>query len=81
MVSNIELLLNYCSRYYGRQFITRKSAHQEVVTKVEQLLNTHFTRNAQRNEGMPSVKGLAAAVNLSPGYLSDLLKKETGLNV
>lgn len=80
MVSNIELLLNYCSRYYGRQFITRKSANLNVVSKVEQFLNTHITRNDKRNGSIPSVKELADALSLSPGYLSDLLKKETGLN-
>jgi AraC-like DNA-binding protein len=80
MVSNIELLLNYCSRYYGRQFITRKSINLDVVSKVEHLLKGYFENEDQRNEGMPSVKYLAGKVNLSPGYLSDLLKKETGLN-
>lgn len=79
MVSNIELLLNYCMRYYGRQFITRTSANREVVIKVEQILLEYFDTEAKRSQGMPSVKYLAQAVNLSPGYLSDLLKKETGL--
>lgn len=80
MVSNIELLLNYCSRYYGRQFITRKSANRNVVAKVEKILKSYFESIEKKNEGMPSVKYLAGKVNLSPGYLSDLLKKETGLN-
>lgn len=80
MVSNIELLLNYCSRYYGRQFITRKSANLDVVSKVETILKEYFESEAKRYEGMPSVKDLASKVNLSPSYLSDLLKRETGLN-
>ncbi|MFN6037976.1 MAG: helix-turn-helix domain-containing protein [Bacteroidota bacterium] len=80
MVSNIELLLNYCSRYYGRQFITRKSANLDVVSKVENILKDYFENETKRNEGVPSVKYLASKVNLSPSYLSDLLKKETGLN-
>jgi AraC-like DNA-binding protein len=80
MVSNIELLLTYCSRYYGRQFITRKSANLDVVTKVQYLLKRYFENEKTRNEGMPSVKYLANSVNLSPSYLSDLLKKETGLH-
>ena len=80
MVSNIELLLNYCSRYYSRQFITRKSANADIVAKVEGLLQAYFENPEKCNEGMPSVKFLANKVNLSPGYLSDLLKKETGLS-
>ena len=80
MVSNIELLLNYCSRYYGRQFITRKSVNLDVVSNVEKILNYYFENAEERNEGMPSVKYLASKVNLSSSYLSDLLKRETGLN-
>jgi AraC-like DNA-binding protein len=80
MVSNIELLLNYCSRYYGRQFITRESVHADVVTKVESILKAYFENPEPYPEGIPSVKLLASKVNLSPSYLSDLLKKETGLS-
>lgn len=80
MVSNIELLLNYCSRYYSRQFITRKSANRAVVAKVERMLKTYFEDQTLSSSGMPSVKYLAQNVHLSPSYLSDLLKKETGLN-
>ena len=80
MVSNIELLLNYCSRYYGRQFITRKSANIDIVSKVESILKDYFESEEKRNDGMPSVKDIANRVNLSPSYLSDLLKRETGLN-
>lgn len=78
--SNIELLLNYCSRYYGRQFITRKSANLDVVSNVENILKGYFENEDRGNERMPSVKYLASKVNLSPSYLSDLLKRETGLN-
>ncbi len=80
MVSNIELLLNYCSRYYGRQFITRKNANIDIVSKVESILKDYFESEEKRNDGMPSVKDIANRVNLSPSYLSDLLKRETGLN-
>ena len=80
MVTNIELLLNYCSRYYGRQFITRKTANKDIVSKVESVLKGYFENESIRNEGMPAVKYIASKVNLSPGYLSDLLKKETGLS-
>jgi AraC-like DNA-binding protein len=76
IVSNIELLLNYCTRFYGRQFITRKSSNNTVVAQVEKLLNDYF----KEEKGLPTVKYLAEQVHLSPGYLSDLLKKETGKN-
>lgn len=80
ITSNIELLLNYCSRYYGRQFITRKNSNLDFVSKVERILRDYFESEEKKNEGVPSVKYLASKANLSPSYLSDLLKRETGLN-
>ncbi|MBT1686836.1 helix-turn-helix domain-containing protein [Dawidia soli] len=80
IVSNIELLLNYCTRFYGRQFITRKSSHNSIVAQVEKFLRAYFKRDDIRELGLPTVKYLAEQVHLSPGYLSDLLKKETGKN-
>jgi AraC-like DNA-binding protein len=79
IVSTIELLLNYCSRFYGRQFITRKATNRDILEKVETLLKHYFSKKTE-SIGLPTVKYLADAVNLSPGYLGDLLKKETGLN-
>jgi AraC-like DNA-binding protein len=78
IISNIELLLNYCSRYYGRQFITRKNINTDIVVRVEQLLQNYFHSDALKLYGLPTVKYLAEQVHLSPNYLSDLLKKETG---
>jgi AraC-like DNA-binding protein len=80
IVSTIELLLNYCSRFYGRQFITRKSTNNFVVAQVERILSEYFNWNNINEKGLPTVKYLAEQVYLSPGYLSDLLKKETGKN-
>lgn len=80
IVSTIELLLNYCSRFYGRQFITRKNTNNIVVTQIEKILSDYFKGNNVNEKGLPTVKYLAEQVNLSPGYLSDLLKKETGKN-
>lgn len=80
IVSNIELLLNYCSRYYGRQFITRKSNNLSTVQQIEKLLTSYFRMQNLKEAGLPTVKYLADQVHLSPGYLSDLLKKETGMN-
>ncbi|SFD98965.1 helix-turn-helix domain-containing protein [Flavobacterium phragmitis] len=80
IVSNIELLLNYCSRYYGRQFITRKNANRDIVAKVENLIKEYFNKSDLKNNRLPTVKDLADALHLSPNYLTDLLKKETGMN-
>lgn len=80
IVSNIELLLNYCSRYYGRQFITRKNSNSNAVLQVESLLRNYFNSDKIKELGLPTVKYLADHVHLSPSYLSDLLKKETGRN-
>ena len=80
IVSNIELLLNYCSRYYGRQFITRKHSNSTVVSQLEKWLKEYFQSDERIKTGLPSVKRLADQVHLSPSYLSDLLKKETGMN-
>lgn len=80
IVSSIELLLNYCSRFYGRQFITRQHSNHETVIQVEKLLHAWFKQPGMDEKGLPSVKYLAEKVNLSPGYLGDLLKKETGKN-
>lgn len=80
IVSTIELLLNYCSRFYGRQFITRRSVNSSVVSQVEDMLRDYFRDSQHQEQGLPTVKSLAEKVNVSPGYLSDLLKKETGKN-
>ncbi len=80
IVSNIELLLNYCSRYYGRQFITRKNSNKDCVIKIEKWLKDYFKSTNIKEKGLPTVKHLADQVHLSPNYLSDLLKKETGMN-
>jgi AraC-like DNA-binding protein len=78
IVSQVELLLNYCTRFYSRQFITRRNSGNSVVTQIERILSSYFQNNAEKR--LPTVKDLAEQVFLSPGYLSDLLKKETGKN-
>lgn len=79
IVSNIELLLNYCSRFYGRQFITRKNSNSNIIAQVESVLKEYFNSTRVREQSLPTVKYLSERVNLSAGYLSDLLKKETGM--
>ena len=81
LVSNLELLLNYCNRFYGRQFHTRTNHHKDVVSQVEGLLKEYYTSGKQLETGAPNVKFFADHVHLSPNYLSDLLKKETGKNM
>ncbi|SEI55241.1 Helix-turn-helix domain-containing protein [Dyadobacter sp. SG02] len=80
IVSTIELFLSYCSRFYERQFITRKTSNSFVVGQVERALAAYFGDGDLSQKGLPTVKHLAESVNLSPGYLSDLLKRETGKN-
>lgn len=75
---NIELLLNYCMRFYERQFITRSTANQDALTKFERLMDEYFHSNLPVLEGLPSVKYFADKVYLSPNYFGDMIKKETG---
>ena len=78
LVDNIELLLNYCTRFYDRQFITRDKVHQGIVEKFETLLNNYFQTDKPQTVGLPSVADCAKELNLSAGYFGDLIKKETG---
>lgn len=80
IVSNVELLLNYCTRFYDRQFITRTNYNKDFVSKLENVLKQYFDTENIQKQGLPSVKYCAEKLNLSPNYLSDLLKKETGKN-
>ncbi|PJJ84660.1 helix-turn-helix domain-containing protein [Mucilaginibacter auburnensis] len=74
MITQIELLLQYCSRFYARQFITRKVVNDELLIRMENLLNGYF----EQHKGLPSVQAIAAELNLSPDYLSDMLRNLTG---
>lgn len=76
--SNLELLLNYCDRFYTRQFLTRTSSNHDVLVKFKAFLEDYFASDKIREQGLPTVQGCAEAMNYSPNYLSDLLKKETG---
>ncbi|MGN7990134.1 AraC family transcriptional regulator [Pedobacter sp. 22226] len=77
IISQIEVLLNYAERFYHRQFITRRITNHQVLDQVESFLNRYFEENAVEN-GLPTVNDLAAELNLSPDYLSSLLKVTTG---
>lgn len=80
MISQIELLLNYANRFYKRQFITRKAASSDLLLKLEDLLEDYFNNAKSLNQGIPTVSYLAENLNVSPGYLSDMLRSLTGRN-
>jgi AraC-like DNA-binding protein len=78
LVSNIELLLNYCSRYYTRQFNTRSAQHSDVAAIVSAALKNYYGADKLVHSGPPTIAYLSDLCHLSPNYLSDVLKKETG---
>ncbi|KAF0236616.1 MAG: AraC family transcriptional [Prolixibacteraceae bacterium] len=78
IVSNIELFLNYCERFYDRQFITRDNVNRGILEKFEEVLNGYFSSGKPHEIGLPSVAYFAEELHLSPNYFGDLIKKETG---
>jgi len=78
IASNIELLLNYCRRFYDRQFITRDHAHKDLLARFETLLDDYFQSDKPQTLGLPSVSYCAGELSLSAKYFGDLVKKETG---
>lgn len=78
IATNIELLLNYCLRFYERQFITREPINRDLLTRFESLLDNYFSSGKAQNAGLPTVKYCASELCLSSGYFGDLIKKETG---
>lgn len=78
IVSYIEVLLNYSNRFYKRQFITRKAVSNNLLSKMEQLLDDYFNQQETLTKGLPTVEFLASELNLSPHYLSDMLRNLTG---
>lgn len=78
IISTIELLLDYCNRYYDRQFYVRTNLHQDHVSDFERLLKSYYNSELPSTLGLPSVKYCGEQLHMSPNYLSDMLKKETG---
>lgn len=78
IASNVELFLNYCERFYDRQFITRATANEGILARFEELLNTYFTSDKPSELGLPTVNYFATELHLSANYFGDLIKKETG---
>lgn len=80
IISQIDLLLNYCNRFYQRQFITRKPVNNDVLTKMENILDEYFELEEPLKNGLPTVEFLSDKLNVSPHYLSDMLRSLTGQN-
>jgi AraC-like DNA-binding protein len=78
IISQIETLLNYSERFYQRQFITRKITNHQILGRLEELLTDYFTGDDLATKGLPTVQYIADTLNVSPGYLSGLLKLLTG---
>lgn len=80
IVDNIKLLLDYCIRFYDRQFITRENANKDILIRFENLVDDYLASNISAEKGMLSVQYCADKLCLSASYLGDLLKKETGVS-
>ncbi|WP_064196090.1 MULTISPECIES: AraC family transcriptional regulator [Emticicia] len=78
IANTIELFLNYCIRFYDRQFIVREQANKGMVEKFETLLDNYFNSDKLAIEGLPTVAYCAEKLNISVKYFGDLIKKETG---
>lgn len=78
IISNIEVLLNYCMRFYERQFITREDMNHDALARFERLLDDYLYSDTAAKEGIPTVKYFADKICLSPNYFGDLVKSETG---
>jgi len=80
IISQIELLLNYANRFYKRQFITRKAVSNDLLQKLEYVLDEYFDSEKTLSLGIPTVQYLTEHLNISPSYLSDMLRSLTGQN-
>ena len=80
VISQIELLLNHSNRFYNRQFITRKAVSSDLLQKAEEILSNYFEAPRVLKQGLPTVQFLSSQLNVSAGYLSDMLRSLTGQN-
>ncbi|UMQ42569.1 helix-turn-helix transcriptional regulator [Chryseobacterium sp. Y16C] len=80
IISYLEVLLNYSNRFYKRQFITRKVVNHDLLSKMEDVLESYFNKQETLTKGLPTVEFLASELNLSTHYLSDMLRNLTGQN-
>lgn len=80
IIAHVELLLHYCSRFYNRQFLTRKAVATDLLARMENLLDDYFNSNQALLDGPATVNYISGQLHLSPGYLSDMLRSLTGQN-
>lgn len=80
IASAIELFLNYCARFYDRQFITRKKVNKDIITSFEELVDDYYSSGKAAQLGTLTVNCCADRLNLSPNYFGDLIRKETGVS-
>ncbi|MBS1663740.1 MAG: helix-turn-helix domain-containing protein [Bacteroidetes bacterium] len=80
VISQMELLFSYANRFYKRQFLTRKAVNNNLLERLEELVDDYFNSEAALSKGIPSVQFLAGQLNLSPSYLSDMLRSLIGQN-
>ena len=80
VIAQLELLLNYANRFYKRQFITRKAANNNLLQQLEEILDGYFQQEESLSRGIPTVQFLSEKLNISPSYLSDMLRSLTGQN-
>jgi len=80
IISNIELMLDYCTRFYDRQFYTRENLNKDTISRFKNTLKNYYNSGKALELGLPSVKYCGEELHLSANYLSDLLRKETGKN-
>jgi AraC-like DNA-binding protein len=80
IIAQLELLLTYSERFYERQFITRKISNHQILGRLENVLSDYFNSDDLVTTGLPSVRHVAELLNVSPNYLSGLLKVLTGQN-
>ncbi len=78
IIAQLELLFSYSERFYNRQFLTRKKVNHQILTRLEEMLNQYFVTKNLTEKGLPSVQLIAETLNVSPNYLSSLLKVLTG---
>lgn len=80
IVNYIELMLNFCQRFYDRQFLTRKLEISDILTRFQNVLKEYYSSGEQLRNGLPTLQYMAEKLCLSPSYLGDLIKRSTATN-